>query len=122
MKDLNFYSFESLSASELSERLTEQAKQNVKLLQTPTATGYTSQLVTPPIIKNQTDNPSMSTSPSVEVSQESYYIAINNDRKGPFFVSQIKEYLSAGIITSDTLCWRDGFETWIPLSSVETFK
>jgi hypothetical protein len=122
MKDLDFYSFESLSASELSEKLTEQAKQNVKSLQTPTATGYMPQLVIPSIVKQETSKPPQNAIKEGEASSDLYYIAVNNDSKGPFSNTQIKEYLTAGLITPDTLCWKEGFETWLPISSVETLK
>lgn len=122
MKDLDFYSYESLSASELSEKLTEQAKQNVNLLQTPTATGYTPQLVIPSIVKQETSKPSQNPIKVGDAPSDLYYIAVNNESKGPFSVTQIKEYLSAGFITPDTLCWKDGFEAWQSISSVETFN
>ena len=47
-----------------------------------------------------------------------WYLGIEDRQEGPFFVEQIREMLSAGMATRDTLAWKDGLPDWLELSRI----
>lgn len=44
-----------------------------------------------------------------------WYYVLNNVQQGPVPASTIRQLLSAGVITLDTLVWASGMPAWIPL-------
>jgi hypothetical protein len=48
----------------------------------------------------------------------SLYLYQNDQQTGPFSEEQIGQMLQAGTVTPDTLSWKEGMETWSPLSSL----
>ena len=47
-----------------------------------------------------------------------YYTDANGQQQGPFPVEQIKQFVSNGIITHQTLLWQEGLENWVPANEV----
>lgn len=54
-----------------------------------------------------------------EVPQTDWYVAINEKQTGPLTLEQIKKHWDDGEISPDSLCWRAGFDDWIPVSTVK---
>lgn len=52
------------------------------------------------------------------IPQSSYYAVVDGQRKGPFYLQQIKQMLKDGTITSQTLIWKKGMADW---ALAETF-
>ncbi|MBL8914211.1 MAG: adventurous gliding motility protein GltJ, partial [Archangium sp.] len=48
-----------------------------------------------------------------------WYVAINEKQTGPLTLDKIKEHWDKGEISPDSLCWRAGFDDWIPVSEVK---
>jgi len=48
----------------------------------------------------------------------SLYLYQNEQQTGPFTEEQVSQMLQAGIVAPDTLGWKEGMETWIPLSTL----
>lgn len=47
-----------------------------------------------------------------------WWYAVNEQKRGPHSVEEIKTKMAAGVITGDTLVWSDGMESWTPLKKV----
>lgn len=47
-----------------------------------------------------------------------HYLLIDNERKGPFAMSQLQSMWHAGTITSETLHYMDGYTDWCPLEYI----
>lgn len=47
-----------------------------------------------------------------------WFYALNNERRGPIADAELASLLRNGTLTSATLVWHDGMETWLPLSTV----
>lgn len=54
-----------------------------------------------------------------EVPQTDWYVAIDEKQTGPLTLENIKDHWDRGEITPDSLCWRAGFDDWIPVSEVK---
>ena len=54
-----------------------------------------------------------------EVPQTDWYVAINDKQTGPLTIENIKSHWDAGEISPDSLCWRAGFDDWLPVSEVK---
>lgn len=54
-----------------------------------------------------------------EVPQTDWYVAINEKQTGPLTLEKVKEHWDRGEISPDSLCWRAGFDDWIPVSEVK---
>ncbi|MFO0599141.1 MAG: adventurous gliding motility protein GltJ [Myxococcaceae bacterium] len=54
-----------------------------------------------------------------EVPQTDWYCAINEKQTGPLTLDKLKEHWDKGEIGADSLCWRAGFDDWIPVSEVK---
>ncbi|HEY0880648.1 MAG TPA: GYF domain-containing protein, partial [Archangium sp.] len=54
-----------------------------------------------------------------EVPTTDWYVAINEKQTGPLTLEKVKEHWDRGEISPDSLCWRAGFDDWIPVSSVK---
>ena len=46
-----------------------------------------------------------------------YHLIINDAQIGPFTADDIQEQYRQLKVSGDTLCWKEGFECWTPLSS-----
>ncbi len=55
-----------------------------------------------------------------DVPQTDWYVAINEKQTGPLTLEKIKEHWDNGEISPDSLCWRAGFDDWIPVSTVKS--
>ncbi|ADO73412.1 adventurous gliding motility protein GltJ [Stigmatella aurantiaca] len=45
-----------------------------------------------------------------------WFVAIDEKQVGPLTVEKVKDYWDRGEVGPDSLCWRQGFSDWIPLS------
>ena len=54
-----------------------------------------------------------------EVPQTEWYVAINEKQTGPLTLEKVKEHWDRGEISPDSLCWRAGYDDWIPVSDVK---
>ncbi len=48
-----------------------------------------------------------------------WYVAIDEKQTGPLTLEKVKEHWDKGEISADSLCWRNGFDDWIPLAAVK---
>jgi hypothetical protein len=46
-----------------------------------------------------------------------YLVLYNNVKEGPYSAQDVKSFLRAGRYSGESLCWREGWEDWRPLSS-----
>lgn len=51
-------------------------------------------------------------------STEVFYLHIEGDERGPYTVSQIDHLLNSGLISEQTLYWREGMEQWNPVTDL----
>ena len=51
-------------------------------------------------------------------SLEVFYLHIQGEQRGPYTIPQIDHMLNSGIISEDTLYWREGLEQWQPVTSL----
>ena len=49
-----------------------------------------------------------------------WFYALNNERRGPIADAELATLLRNGTLTAATLVWREGMETWVPLSTVRS--
>lgn len=56
---------------------------------------------------------------SEEIPQTDWYVAINEKQTGPLTLEKVKEHWDRGEISPDSLCWRAGYDDWIPVSDVK---
>lgn len=63
-------------------------------------------------------NPSVSTPPLPNIS---YFLVLNGESNGPYSIDEVKSMQHNHIITSDTLIWRQGMESWQPIRSLSEF-
>lgn len=54
-----------------------------------------------------------------EIPQTDWYVAINEKQTGPLTLEKVKEHWDNGEISPDSLCWRAGYDDWIPVSQVK---
>ncbi len=54
--------------------------------------------------------------PKEEPPASEWYVAIDEKQVGPLTVEAVKEHWDRGEVGPDSLCWRQGFGDWIPLS------
>jgi hypothetical protein len=50
----------------------------------------------------------------------SYYIAQNDETKGPYTIGQLRSMWNAGTITGETLFCQEGYDQWLPLRQLQT--
>ncbi|MEW5738110.1 MAG: GYF domain-containing protein, partial [Myxococcota bacterium] len=53
------------------------------------------------------------------VPETDWYVAIDEKQTGPLTLEKIKEHWDKGEIGPDSLCWRAGFDDWIPVSEAK---
>jgi hypothetical protein len=51
-------------------------------------------------------------------SHEVFYLHIQGEQRGPYTVRHIDHLLNSGLITEDTLFWREGLEQWQPVTQL----
>ena len=51
-------------------------------------------------------------------SDEVFYLHIDGDERGPYTVPQIDHLLNSGLISEQTLFWREGMEQWSPVTEL----
>ncbi|MDP3157989.1 MAG: adventurous gliding motility protein GltJ [Archangium sp.] len=54
-----------------------------------------------------------------EIPTTDWYVAINEKQTGPLTLEKVKEHWDRGEISPDSLCWRAGYDDWIPVSDVK---
>lgn len=52
------------------------------------------------------------------LNQMVYFVLHNNAQEGPYATGDVKRLLREGRYSPESLCWREGWEDWRPLSSV----
>lgn len=58
---------------------------------------------------------------AIEAAPETnWFVAINEKQTGPLTLEKVKEHWDQGEIGPDSLCWREGFHDWVPLSEVKS--
>ncbi len=65
-------------------------------------------------VKEKTPEPAAEEIPTTD-----WYVAINEKQTGPLTLEKVKEHWDRGEISPDSLCWRAGYEDWIPVSDVK---
>jgi predicted Zn finger-like uncharacterized protein len=56
---------------------------------------------------------------SEAVPEGNWFVAINEKQTGPLSLDKVKEHWDRGEIGPDSLCWREGYGDWLPLSEVK---
>jgi GYF domain 2 len=51
-------------------------------------------------------------------SPEVFYLHIQGEQRGPYTIKHIDHLLNSGLITRDTLFWREGLEQWQPVTDL----
>lgn len=98
MKPLEFNTLDNNLQSDPWKELTRQAQESIKSMQGPVPqVGLPDHVVLPIIEKKE----------SVQ-----YVLALNNEQKGPFTASQLREYLKSGLITDEAYVWTTGWPQW----------
>ncbi len=54
-----------------------------------------------------------------DVPDTDWYVAIDEVQTGPLTLEVVKRHWDEGEIGPDSLCWREGFDDWIPISQAE---
>ena len=125
MKQLDFTSLNDISTSNISQDLSNQTIQNIRNVQEPAVEGFIPSPVVLPIVEsinrreNQMQESRCRTQPP---GLAHYYLAINDEPKGPYTQLQVKDFLERGIIASDTLCWQPNFTKWVAISYMKEFN
>jgi TM2 domain-containing membrane protein YozV len=47
-----------------------------------------------------------------------YFLTVGSEQKGPYTFSQVQNMWRSGVITADTLYCQQGFDKWLPVSSL----
>jgi hypothetical protein len=51
-------------------------------------------------------------------SQEIFYLHIQGEQRGPYTIRHIDHLLNSGLISEETLFWREGLEQWQPVTNL----
>lgn len=52
--------------------------------------------------------------------ETNWFVAIEEKQTGPLTLEKLKEHWDQGDVGPDSLCWREGFQDWVPLSEVKS--
>jgi membrane protease subunit (stomatin/prohibitin family) len=52
------------------------------------------------------------------IPQAAFYLAVEGKPEGPFDIAALRARFKNGVLTRDTLVWRDGMPTWLPAADV----
>lgn len=53
---------------------------------------------------------------------EIFYLRVEGIQRGPYTIAHIDHLLNCGLITADTLFWREGLEEWQPVTQLVGIK
>ena len=62
-------------------------------------------------------------SPTLELSPASsveWFVALDDSPQGPFSIVALQDKIREGVLTVETLVWRDGLSDWVPAGTVDT--
>ena len=51
-----------------------------------------------------------------------YLVYIGEQQHGPYPPESIREYLSAGLLAANDLCWCEGLAGWVPINTISEFQ
>ena len=89
---------DNLANSNTWKDLASQAQESIKAMQVPVPqVGIPSHVVLPIFQKQE---------------EVQYVLALGNEPKGPFTISQLREFLKADIISSEFYVWTQGWPEW----------
>jgi ribosomal protein S27E len=84
-------------------------------------TCQTAFIVKPTLVVLSTQPPPLPASTIAPMDKEhlaNYYIAQNNEKRGPYTINQLRSLWNAGSLTAETLYCQKGFPEWIPLARI----
>jgi hypothetical protein len=55
-------------------------------------------------------------------SPEVFYLHIRGEQRGPYTIQHIDHLLNSGLISEDTLFWREGMEQWQPVTRLVVIR
>lgn len=121
MKPMDYNLLDQIAKSNLSEALTHQTLQNIRHVQIPAQQGFLPQPVVLPVMENilQRQEAAQTAIPPQIPQAAQYYLAIEDNAKGPFTSVQVRDFLQQGIISDRTLCWKEGMSGWTPIRDTE---
>jgi hypothetical protein len=70
---------------------------------------------------NFSQNSSTSSPPPLPKSKK-YHLAINNEAKGPFEMSEIEQFVKEKKVDKNTLAWSEGMSGWKKMSEIDELK
>ena len=98
MKQLDFNTMDNLANSNVWKELASQTQESIKAMQVPVPqVGIPSHVVLP-VFQKQED--------------AQYVLALGNEQKGPYSISQLREFLKADIISPEFYVWTQGWPEW----------
>lgn len=62
--------------------------------------------------------PAANTPPEIKTDVANVYIANNNQQAGPFSQAEVKQLISNGVLTQNTIVWMPKMPQWMPASQV----
>ena len=62
----------------------------------------------------------MGTMPSIPTN--AYNIAVNGQPQGPFDLNVLKQMITSGQFTADTLVWKNGMSDWVKAETIDELK
>lgn len=98
----SFNTLDKLASSQSIQNMTQQTLNAIQTMQTPTVQGYVPGYVTIP-------------SSQAPKNTKQFFLAIGNEQRGPFSLSEVEGLLSMGQITYQTLAWTAGMNEWSTL-------
>ena len=48
-----------------------------------------------------------------------FYVVVNGNQKGPFFIDKLQKMAAAGTIQRESLVWKEGMENWMAAGDIE---
>jgi hypothetical protein len=70
------------------------------------------------VAMSQVNQPTANTPPEIKADVANVFIANNNQQAGPFSDAEIKQLISNGVLTQNTLVWMPKMPQWMPASQV----
>ncbi|MES2571036.1 MAG: DUF4339 domain-containing protein [Verrucomicrobiota bacterium] len=55
-------------------------------------------------------------------SQEVFYLHLQGEQRGPYTIKHIDHLLNSGLISEDSLFWREGLDQWLPVTQLVTLR
>ena len=107
MTPQEFNTTDKMIRSDFVNEVTRQASASIESMKKDIPLPSMPQMFTPNVQKPQ-DNPS-------------YLIVLNGQQNGPYTKDQLREMLSQGFITIETLVWKSGMPDWQPIKNIPEF-